>query len=154
MSRYPQRTFATHSRRIGSVLRAARESAALDVYGAAPRVGLNWNVLMRIERGERPCRVTELVAIASTYGYNPAWMFSTITSGKKIQEIPEFQQAASRTVGTGCHSPQARARRVDPMERPAIRKQARKTIADRRKRIEEGQAGHVRHPGNSAADRT
>lgn len=141
MPKYPQRTFATHSARIGSVLRAARESVDLSVYGAAPRVGLDQNVLTRIERGDRPCRVTELVAIASAYGYDPAWMLRTITSGRKIQAIPEFRRSATTAGRTRDCSAQTRALRLDQMEQPAIRKRARKAIAERRKLIEAGDIG-------------
>ena len=64
-----QRTFELEDAAVGAALRAARMRNALELRDAAPIAGLDWRVLSRIERGERPCRVTELVALSATYGF-------------------------------------------------------------------------------------
>ena len=67
MPRNPQRKFELEDRAVGAVLRAVRETAGLSLQGAGPRAGMNWRTLGKIERGERPARVTELVELARAY---------------------------------------------------------------------------------------
>lgn len=61
---HPQRTFDLTDTAVGEALRAARLQAGRELRDVAALAGLDWRVLSRIERGERPCRVTELVALA------------------------------------------------------------------------------------------
>ncbi len=49
---------------IGAAIRARRQDCGLLLETAATRSGINVSVLSRIERGERPCRVAEMVGIA------------------------------------------------------------------------------------------
>ncbi|WP_330359210.1 helix-turn-helix domain-containing protein, partial [Mycobacteroides abscessus] len=67
----PQRKFELQDSAVGDALNAARRKAQLELQDAGPLAGLDWRVLSRIERGERPCRVTELVALAAAYSRPP-----------------------------------------------------------------------------------
>jgi transcriptional regulator with XRE-family HTH domain len=82
---YPQRTFELADSAVGEVLRAARRKANLDQRVAAEVAGIDWRVLSRIERGERPCRVTELVALAGTYRFTPERLLRAITGDVKVR---------------------------------------------------------------------
>lgn len=66
-------------RATGSVLWSARESVGLDLRQAESMTGITKSVLSRIERGERPCRVTELITLAEAYGARPSQLFKTVT---------------------------------------------------------------------------
>lgn len=80
---HPQRTFDLADTVVGEALLAARRSMAFDQRTAAGLAGIDWRVLSRIERGERPCRVTELVALAETYQIAPDVLISAITGDEK-----------------------------------------------------------------------
>lgn len=81
----PQRTFKLADSAVGEVLRAARREVNLDQRVAAEVAGIDWRVLSRIERGERPCRVTELVALAGTYRFTPERLLRAITGDVKMR---------------------------------------------------------------------
>ena len=66
-------------RATGSVLWSARESVGLDLRQAESMTGITKSVLSRIERGERPCRVTELITLAEAYGARPSQLVKTVT---------------------------------------------------------------------------
>lgn len=68
---HKQRTFDLSDTEVGAALRAARNRARLDIRDASEAAGIDWRVLSRIERGERPCRVTEFVAICEASGVAP-----------------------------------------------------------------------------------
>lgn len=51
--------------RVGAAIRLRRNHLKLHLDAASRSAGINQSVLSRIERGERPCRVTELQAIAA-----------------------------------------------------------------------------------------
>ncbi len=40
--------------------------------------GITKSVISRIERGERPCRVTELITLAEAYGASPTRLFKAV----------------------------------------------------------------------------
>lgn len=52
---------------IAATLRNARLAAGFSLRHAADAAGIGRSVLSRIERAERPCRVTELVALTAMY---------------------------------------------------------------------------------------
>lgn len=56
---------------IGTAIRARRERLGIHQATLAARAGIDRAVLSRIERGERPCRVTELAAIAASLRIRP-----------------------------------------------------------------------------------
>ncbi len=65
---HPQRKFDLSDESVCEALRAARHGAGYELRDLAEAAGIDWRVLSRIERGERPCRVTEMVALsAATY---------------------------------------------------------------------------------------
>lgn len=68
---HKQRTFDMSDTEVGAALNAARTRAQLNVRDAADSAGIDWRVLSRIERGERPCRVTEFVAVCEAVGAAP-----------------------------------------------------------------------------------
>ena len=68
---HKQRTFDLPDTEVGAALRAARHRAGLDIRESGEAAGIDWRVLSRIERGERPCRVTELVALSEASGVAP-----------------------------------------------------------------------------------
>lgn len=61
-----QRTFDLPDSDIGEVLLAARHRSGPTLRDACDSAGIDWHVISRIERGERPCRVNELVILAFT----------------------------------------------------------------------------------------
>ncbi|WP_236737369.1 helix-turn-helix domain-containing protein [Mycolicibacterium llatzerense] len=65
-------------RATGSVLWSARESLGLDLRQAESMTGITKSVISRIERGERPCRVTELITLAEAYGASPTRLFKAV----------------------------------------------------------------------------
>ncbi|SKT53371.1 Uncharacterised protein [Mycobacteroides abscessus subsp. massiliense] len=67
----PQRKFELQDAAIGDALNAARRKAQLVLQDAGPLANIDWRVLSRIESGQRPCRVTELVALAQVYERPP-----------------------------------------------------------------------------------
>ncbi|CPW92779.1 helix-turn-helix domain-containing protein [Mycobacteroides abscessus] len=67
----PQRKFELQDSAVGDALNAARRKAQLELQDAGPLAGIDWRVLSRIERGERPCRVAEFVALAAAYSRPP-----------------------------------------------------------------------------------
>ncbi len=71
---HKQRKFDLPDVAVGEVLWAARTCRGLDLRDAAEKAGLDWRVLSRIERGERPCRVTELHAMAGAYNFAPHFL--------------------------------------------------------------------------------
>ncbi len=79
----PQRKFELPDSAVGEALNAARWRASLDLRDAASLAGLDLRVLSRIERGERPCRVTELVAIAKAYELPPELILLAATGDAK-----------------------------------------------------------------------
>ncbi len=80
-----QRTFELPDSAVGEVLWAARQRAKLDLRDAGETAGIDWRVLSRVERGERPCRVTELVVLAETYGLSPEVLVRAITGDTKAR---------------------------------------------------------------------
>jgi hypothetical protein len=82
---HPQRTFDLADTAVGEVVRAARLWAKLDLRVAAETAGIDWRVLSRIERGERPCRVTELVALAEAYSFPAERMLRAITGDEMVR---------------------------------------------------------------------
>lgn len=61
-----------HDAWVGQRLRAARLDAKLTLRGLARRLGWQPATLSRIESGERPARVAQLIAIAEAVGRTPA----------------------------------------------------------------------------------
>lgn len=82
---HPQRTYALGDASVGEVARAARLCANIDQREAAVAAGMDINVLSRIERGARPCRVTELVALADVYHLPAERMLRAITGDEKVR---------------------------------------------------------------------
>lgn len=80
-----QRTFALPDSAVGEVLWAARQRAKLDLRDASDTAGIDWRVLSRVERGERPCRVTELVALAETYQIGPEVLLRAVVGDAKAR---------------------------------------------------------------------
>lgn len=68
---HPQRKFDLTDEIVGQALRAARLGAGYELRDLASVGGIDWRVLSRIERGERPCRVTEMVALADALDIDP-----------------------------------------------------------------------------------
>lgn len=82
---HPQRTFALADTTVGEVMRAARLRAKLEQRDAAETAGIDWRVLSRIERGERPCRVTEMVALAEAYQFPAERLLRAINGDEKVR---------------------------------------------------------------------
>jgi len=80
-----QRTFELPDSAVGEVLWAARHHAGLDLREASECAGIDWRVLSRVERGERPCRVTELVALAGAYRFAPEVLLRAVTGDVKAR---------------------------------------------------------------------
>lgn len=80
---HPQRTFELSDAQVGEVMQAARHTMELDLRSAATAAGIDWRVLSRVERGERPCRVTELFALAEVYLLSPEVLIRAIGSDEK-----------------------------------------------------------------------
>jgi len=81
-----QRTFDLPDTAVGGVLWAARVRTNLDLRSAADAGGIDWRVLSRIERGERPCRVTELVSLSEPYGVAPDFLMRAIMGDEKARK--------------------------------------------------------------------
>lgn len=62
---------------LGAVIRTRRTALGLRQETVAARSGVDHNVLSRIERGERPCRMTEFIAIAASLNSNPEALLKT-----------------------------------------------------------------------------
>ena len=80
-----QRTFDLPDAAVGEVLLAARHMAVLDLRQASDLSGLDWRVLSRVERGERPCRVTELVSLAGAYRVAPDRLIRAVLGDPKAR---------------------------------------------------------------------
>ena len=80
-----QRTFELPDSAVGEVLWAARQRSKLDLRDAGDTAGIDWRVLSRVERGERPCRVTELVSLAETYRLSPEVLLRAVTGDAKAR---------------------------------------------------------------------
>lgn len=80
---HPQRKFDLPDAAVGDVVRAARTRAGIELRDASPVTGIDWRVLSRIERGERPCRVTELVSIAQGYNMSPELLLRAVLGDEK-----------------------------------------------------------------------
>lgn len=65
-------------RAAGSVLAAARVSRGLDLRQVEAATYITKSVISRIERGERACRVTELITLAEAYGASPTRLFEAV----------------------------------------------------------------------------
>lgn len=63
---------AAMNAQLGCALRDLRLGRGLTINFVAQVAGMNENTLSRIERGMRPCRVTELDAIAGAFDVDPA----------------------------------------------------------------------------------
>jgi hypothetical protein len=81
----PQRTFDLPDAAVGEVLLAARYLTGLNLRDASALTGIDWHVLSRIERGERPCRVTELISLAGTYRFAPDRLVRAIVGDDKVR---------------------------------------------------------------------
>jgi hypothetical protein len=81
-----QRTFDLPDASVGTALWAARLRSGMDLRTASDAAGIDWRVLSRVERGERPCRVTELVALSGVYHVNPDLMVRAITGDAKARQ--------------------------------------------------------------------
>ncbi|GAS94919.1 hypothetical protein MMAG44476_21712 [Mycolicibacterium mageritense DSM 44476 = CIP 104973] len=75
---HPQRTFTLADTAVGAVVRAERLRVGHKLHDLADAAGIDWRVLSRIERGDRPCRVTELVALAHASGSKPEKLLETV----------------------------------------------------------------------------
>lgn len=94
---HPQRTFDLPDSMVGSALRTSRSSSGFELRDAAQLAGLDWRVLSRIERGERPCRVTELVALSHAYGVAPDLMLRAATGDEKsLGRLERIRRRVSR----------------------------------------------------------
>ncbi|KMV15912.1 DNA-binding protein [Mycolicibacterium conceptionense] len=78
-----QRKFDLPDAAVGDVLKAARMRVGLELRDVAPLANIDWRVLSRIERGERPCRVTELVALSEVYRFKPEVLLRAILGDEK-----------------------------------------------------------------------
>lgn len=81
-----QRTFDLEDAAVGEALRAARLRRNLELRDTTPIADLDWRVLSRIERGERPCRVTELVALSTAYEIGPEVILRAATGDEKARK--------------------------------------------------------------------
>jgi hypothetical protein len=86
MAGRPQRTFDLADAAVGEVLNVVRYHAGFNLRDASDISGIDWRVLSRIERGERPCRVTELVSLADIYEYPVDRMLRAINGDAKIRD--------------------------------------------------------------------
>jgi hypothetical protein len=89
---HKQRTFDLPDSAVGEVICAARHRAKLDLRDAAESAGIDWRVLSRIERGERPCRVTELCALSGVYGLKPSTLTRAITGDTRARASLQLDQ--------------------------------------------------------------
>ncbi|BBY54056.1 helix-turn-helix transcriptional regulator [Mycobacterium koreense] len=85
MSRYPQRTYEITDETVGEVLNSARLGVSLSVRDVAKIADIDYRVLSRIERGDRPCRVAEMVELARAYDIKPEVMLLAICGQKKAK---------------------------------------------------------------------
>lgn len=60
---------------VGAAVRRFREKAEITLDQLAERTGIGKQVLSRIERGTRPCRMEEMAIIASAVRRSPATVF-------------------------------------------------------------------------------
>lgn len=90
---HAQRAFDLADAEVGEVLRAARTRRGLSLRAAAVLAGIDWRVLCRIESGGRPCRVTELLALAEAYG----------SSANRLLRAIMGNPAARRSLSLGEH---------------------------------------------------
>lgn len=81
-----QRTYDLPDSAVGEVLWAARVRSGLDLRSAADAGGIDWRVLSRVERGERPCRVTELASLAVPYQLAPDLMMRAIMGDERARK--------------------------------------------------------------------
>jgi hypothetical protein len=86
MAGRPQRTFDLPDAAVGEVLYVVRYQVDFNLREASEISGIDWRVLSRIERGERPCRVTELVSLANAYEYPADRMLRAINGDAKIRD--------------------------------------------------------------------
>lgn len=56
---------------LGAAIRRRRTAAKLSIDQLAHRTGVNLKVMSRIERGQRACRVPEMVSIAAALRISP-----------------------------------------------------------------------------------
>lgn len=75
---------------IGAAIRIRR--GALQQGEVAKRAGINLSVLSRIERGERPCRVSEMVSIAKALNTPAGEMLKLIREQVAKENSPEKAQ--------------------------------------------------------------
>lgn len=114
---HAQRTFDLPDTAVGAALKVARGECCLDLRDAADAAGLDWRVLSRIERGERPCRVTELVALAQAYNLAPDALLLAILSQHEAPARTE-----ELTPPPPAEGPTEEARHLTASQRSAIRK--------------------------------
>lgn len=81
-----QRTFDLPDTAVGDVLWAARVRTGLDLRAAGEGSGIDWRVLSRIERGERPCRVTEMISLSDTYNAAPDLVIRAVLGDVKARK--------------------------------------------------------------------
>lgn len=80
-----QRTFELPDSEVGTVVWAARQHSGVDLRSASELAGIDWRVLSRIERGERPCRVTEMVALAEAYRVSPDLLMRAVIGDERAR---------------------------------------------------------------------
>ncbi|WP_234713659.1 helix-turn-helix domain-containing protein [Mycolicibacterium conceptionense] len=99
---------------LGAALRARRLNAACSIEKVAELSGIDLKVLSRIERGDRPLRVTELVTLAETLHTEPETL---IRAAKAIRLRREAEAIlAERMVHK---RPGAKSEKVDSEEQDA-----------------------------------
>ncbi|BBX82205.1 hypothetical protein MAUB_00780 [Mycolicibacterium aubagnense] len=113
---HAQRTFDLPDTAVGAALKVARGECCLDLRDAADAAGLDWRVLSRIERGERPCRVTELVALAEAYHLAADVLLLAILGDEEaLAHVEELTPPPAE-------GPAEEARHLTASQRSAIRK--------------------------------
>ncbi|WP_228792540.1 helix-turn-helix domain-containing protein [Nocardia farcinica] len=70
---------------VGAVLLRLREQAGISVREVEQRTGISRSVISRIERGERPARVTELEPLAQVYEMSIEDLITTITADPDVR---------------------------------------------------------------------
>lgn len=80
---------------IGAAIRARRQNAGQLLEQTADRSGISLQVLSRIERGERPCRVAEMVSLAEVLHTSPNTLLRSAAAIQRHGSPAAAAQAAA-----------------------------------------------------------
>lgn len=82
---------------IGAAIRARRTKIRKRLPATSAAAGIDERVLSRIERGERPCRVTELAAIAKALRLSPMSLLGLAVASQPSPTAAGAERPASQS---------------------------------------------------------